>query len=141
MRSLIAREKGEDPWDVKLAPGGLTDLEFLAQAVLLSHASRHPTLIGLRTSAVLDEAGRVGLLAPGRRPGARRGARALTDLLHWQRLTVEGRFDPAPCRARSSSGTPPPWLPEPGRAGSAGDGGARARPRNLSRVIGSGDRP
>ena len=32
MRELIAQEKGDDdPWDLKLARGGLTDLDFIAQ--------------------------------------------------------------------------------------------------------------
>ena len=39
MRELIAQEKGEeDPWDLKLARGGLTDLDFIAQALVLAHA-------------------------------------------------------------------------------------------------------
>jgi glutamate-ammonia-ligase adenylyltransferase len=96
MRDLIAEEKGDvGSWDVKLAPGSLTDLEFLAQALALSHAHRHPALVGLDTAAVLAEAGRLGLLA---RPDAAALGEAhalFTDLLHWQRLTIEGRFDPA----------------------------------------------
>src|SRR5829696_6189051 len=96
MRDLIAEEKGDGgSWDVKLAPGSLTDLEFLAQALALSHAHRHPALVGLDTAAVLAEAGRLGLLT---RPDAAALGEAhalFTDLLHWQRLTIEGRFDPA----------------------------------------------
>ena len=41
MRALIATEKGEeDPWDLKLAAGGLTDLDFLAQFLVLASCQR-----------------------------------------------------------------------------------------------------
>ena len=41
MRELIAQEKGDDdPWDLKLARGGLTDLDFIAQGLVLAHMSR-----------------------------------------------------------------------------------------------------
>ena len=43
MRELIAQEKGDDdPWDLKLARGGLTDLDFIAQALVLAHAHEAP---------------------------------------------------------------------------------------------------
>ena len=39
MRKLIAQEKGEsDRWDLKLAAGGLIDLEFLIQFIVLRHS-------------------------------------------------------------------------------------------------------
>ncbi|MCW2273000.1 bifunctional [glutamine synthetase] adenylyltransferase/[glutamine synthetase]-adenylyl-L-tyrosine phosphorylase [Rhodoblastus acidophilus] len=38
MRALIAKEKGfGGPWDLKLAPGGLLDIEFVAQVLALGH--------------------------------------------------------------------------------------------------------
>ncbi len=41
MRKLIASVKGDqDRWDLKLAAGGLIDIEFLAQYLLLRHAHR-----------------------------------------------------------------------------------------------------
>ena len=43
MRALIAREKGDKgPFDLKLAPGGLIDVEFIAQYLMLAHARAHP---------------------------------------------------------------------------------------------------
>ncbi len=57
MRELIAQEKGDDdPWDLKLARGGLTDLDFIAQGLVLAHAQEHPTLVGLSTEATFAEA-------------------------------------------------------------------------------------
>ncbi|HKH33792.1 MAG TPA: bifunctional [glutamine synthetase] adenylyltransferase/[glutamine synthetase]-adenylyl-L-tyrosine phosphorylase, partial [Beijerinckiaceae bacterium] len=94
MRGLIAREKGDqDPWDVKLAAGGLTDIDFVAQALTLAHAATHSSLIDLPTEETITKAAKAGLLAED---GARVLAQAhtlLSDVFHWQRLTIEGPFD------------------------------------------------
>ncbi len=38
MRALIGKEKPpRDRWDLKLMPGGLIDLEFIAQVAVLGH--------------------------------------------------------------------------------------------------------
>ena len=40
MRRAIALEKGEDDvWDLKLAAGGLVDIDFIAQYLQLVHAA------------------------------------------------------------------------------------------------------
>lgn len=45
MRRLIAQEKGEDnPWDIKLASGGILDIEFLIQYLILRFDHELPTL-------------------------------------------------------------------------------------------------
>jgi glutamate-ammonia-ligase adenylyltransferase len=96
MRSLIAREKGEDdPFDVKLARGGLTDIDFIAQVLLLAHACEHPDPIGLSTPETLSRAAALHLLDGGDATALREAHRLLDDIQHWQRLTVEGRFDAA----------------------------------------------
>ena len=65
MRQVIEREKGEgDGWDLKIAPGGLIDLDFLAQALVLAHASERPDLVGLPTPAVFPAASMSGHLDP-----------------------------------------------------------------------------
>jgi glutamine synthetase adenylyltransferase len=44
MRRAIALEKGEDDiWDLKLAAGGLVDIDFIAQYLQLAHAAENPT--------------------------------------------------------------------------------------------------
>ncbi|MBX9874430.1 MAG: bifunctional [glutamine synthetase] adenylyltransferase/[glutamine synthetase]-adenylyl-L-tyrosine phosphorylase, partial [Beijerinckiaceae bacterium] len=64
MRALIAREKGEkNPWDLKLALGGLTDLDFLAQYLVLAHAADHPALLVRDTASVFAAGRTAGLLA------------------------------------------------------------------------------
>jgi glutamate-ammonia-ligase adenylyltransferase len=96
MRELIAKEKGDqDPWDLKLAAGGLTDVDFLAQALALAFGSEHRALIGEPTRATLAEAAHAGLLPE---PDARALAEAhqlFTGVFQWQRLAIEGPFDAA----------------------------------------------
>ena len=54
MRARIERDKpGRGPLDIKLRPGGLVDLEFIAQASILSGAVP-PDLVGRPTAEVLD---------------------------------------------------------------------------------------
>jgi glutamate-ammonia-ligase adenylyltransferase len=96
MRDLVAQEKGDqDPWDVKLAAGGLTDIEFLAQAITLAHAAAHPRLIGLSTEATIAEAANTGLLDESDARTLVEAHALLNDTFHWQRLTIEGLFDAA----------------------------------------------
>ena len=95
MRSLIAQEKGDqDPWDLKLAAGGLTDLDFLAQALVLSHAHQHRGLVGRSTPDALAEAAQAGLLDAGDAKKLAEASAILTDVFQWQRLMIAGRFDP-----------------------------------------------
>jgi [glutamine synthetase] adenylyltransferase / [glutamine synthetase]-adenylyl-L-tyrosine phosphorylase len=63
MRGLMAREKpGRNAFDVKDWPGGLVDCEFIAQTMVILHASEHPDLIGLGTRDALRKAGERGLI-------------------------------------------------------------------------------
>jgi glutamate-ammonia-ligase adenylyltransferase len=96
MRALIAREKGDDdPWDLKLAAGGLTDLDFLAQALVLGHAGRHRGLVGLATEDTFTAAARAGLLPENDARTLEAAHRLFNDVFQWQRLTIEGDFDAA----------------------------------------------
>lgn len=95
MRALIAKEKGEaDPWDLKLAAGGLTDLDFLAQFLVLAHAHDHPELLAQTTAGVFQAARGTGLIAEDDAMRLAGAARLLGDVQLWQRFTVEERFDP-----------------------------------------------
>jgi glutamate-ammonia-ligase adenylyltransferase len=95
MRRLIAQEKGEDdPWDLKLAAGGLLDIEFVAQTLVLLHACGHPDLLTTETPSVLERAAGHGLLPDGDGDLLRRAFALMRDVFHWQRMTVAGRFDP-----------------------------------------------
>ena len=63
MRALIAREKGDDdPANLKLMSGGLIDIEFIAQYLVLRHAHRHPEMLVTSTRDMLTAAARLELL-------------------------------------------------------------------------------
>lgn len=99
MRELIAQEKGDDkPWDLKLARGGLTDLDFVAQALVLGHGAAHPSLVGQPPESVFAEAAKVGLLSDGDSRALVEAHRLFSGIFQWQRLTIEGSFDPATVR-------------------------------------------
>lgn len=95
MRRMIAAEKGgEGAWDLKQAPGGLVDIEFLAQYLQLVHGKAYPGILSPETETVLLNAAKAGLVPP---PDAElllpalRSYQALTQLL---RLCVDGLFVP-----------------------------------------------
>ncbi len=58
----LARGGAEDAFDVKLDPGGIRDLEFLAQAMQLLHGGRIPQLRGRSTQQTLVALGEVKLV-------------------------------------------------------------------------------
>jgi len=96
MRALIAKEKGEsDPWDLKLVSGGLLDIEFIAQFLVLAFAHERPQIFNVSTRAVLANAGAEGLLSPERAKALTEAHRLLTDTTQIMRLAVDGPFDPA----------------------------------------------
>ena len=95
MRKLVASEKGDrDPWDLKLVSGGLMDIEFVAQYLVLAHASRHRQLLDVSTRAAIAEAGALGLLTPGQAETLADAHRLYTDATQIMRLAVAGPFDP-----------------------------------------------
>ncbi|KRE17766.1 bifunctional glutamine-synthetase adenylyltransferase/deadenyltransferase [Bosea sp. Root381] len=101
MRALIAKEKGEkNPWDLKLALGGLTDLDFLAQFFVLAYAADHPGLLARDTASVFAAARAAGVLAPADAAALGEAGRLIGDVQLWQRFTVDEAFDPAAVPAR-----------------------------------------
>ncbi|MCK0196324.1 bifunctional [glutamine synthetase] adenylyltransferase/[glutamine synthetase]-adenylyl-L-tyrosine phosphorylase [Ancylobacter sp. 6x-1] len=95
MRHAIADEKDEDRnWDLKYAAGGLVDIEFLAQYLVLAHARIHPELARTSTARVIAEAIRVGLLDAPDGQALGDACRLLHDLTQILRLAVSGPFDP-----------------------------------------------
>ncbi|MFP7723128.1 bifunctional [glutamate--ammonia ligase]-adenylyl-L-tyrosine phosphorylase/[glutamate--ammonia-ligase] adenylyltransferase [Lysobacter sp. A3-1-A15] len=65
MRAELDRS-GADGFDLKQGEGGLVDLEFLLQALVLGNASRDPGLLQPRATPLLvDAAQHAGLLQPG----------------------------------------------------------------------------
>ncbi|WP_338698725.1 bifunctional [glutamine synthetase] adenylyltransferase/[glutamine synthetase]-adenylyl-L-tyrosine phosphorylase [Bradyrhizobium sp. 26S5] len=95
MRRAIALEKGEDDvWDLKLAAGGLVDIDFIAQYLQLAHASVKPEILSVSTLQVLEHAARLGLLGQSEAEILRSAARLYHDLTQILRLCVTGKFNP-----------------------------------------------
>jgi len=64
MRARMAESfPGRNPFDLKFAPGGLVDIEFIAQALQLVHAPALPEILDTNTVAALEKLRDAGLLA------------------------------------------------------------------------------
>jgi [glutamine synthetase] adenylyltransferase / [glutamine synthetase]-adenylyl-L-tyrosine phosphorylase len=95
MRKAIALEKGEsDVWDLKLAAGGLVDIDFIAQYLQLAHAAEKPDILSVSTLQVLDNAARSGVLPQAEAEVLRSAGRLYHDLTQILRLCVTGKFNP-----------------------------------------------
>jgi len=95
MRKAIALEKGEDDiWDLKLAAGGLVDIDFIAQYLQLVHAAQKPEILSVSTLQVLDNAARLGVLPQSDAEILRSAARLYHDLTQILRLCVTEKFNP-----------------------------------------------
>ena len=91
MRRAIALEKGEDDvWDLKLAAGGLVDIDFIAQYLQLVHAADEARILSVSTLQVLDNAARLGVLPQAEAEVLRSAARLYHDLTQILRLCVTG---------------------------------------------------
>jgi glutamate-ammonia-ligase adenylyltransferase len=96
MRKLVAQEKGEsDPWDLKLVRGGLMDIEFIAQFLILAHARERPELLDVSTRGTVAKASELGLLGREDATILADAHRLYTDATQLMRLTIAGPFDPA----------------------------------------------
>jgi glutamate-ammonia-ligase adenylyltransferase len=63
MRARMAETfPGRNPYDLKHAPGGLVDIEFIAQALQLVHAHDLPEILNTNTVAALHNLNGAGLL-------------------------------------------------------------------------------
>jgi len=95
MRGMIhAAKGGEGRWDLKVAPGGLVDIEFVAQYLALLHGHDHPEIISTETEAILVAAAAARLLPAAEAEillPALRLYQALTQVL---RLCLDQPFDP-----------------------------------------------
>jgi [glutamine synthetase] adenylyltransferase / [glutamine synthetase]-adenylyl-L-tyrosine phosphorylase len=96
MRALIDTEKPpKDHWDFKLMPGGLIDIEFLAQYLRLIHPDAPVAPGADRTGTAAALAGAAGELLSADDLGTCLSALGLyTELSQIIRLCVEGGFEP-----------------------------------------------
>ena len=95
MRDLIAQEKGDDdPWDLKLAKGGLMDIEFIAQVLVLTGATNHPDITVTSTPDIIARARKAGLIDDNEGETLESAYALMRDVFQWQRLTFGADFDP-----------------------------------------------
>ncbi len=94
MRGLVEAEKGGGVWDLKQAPGGMVDVEFLAQSLELRHAHEHPSIVAGETEAVLRACAAKGLLARGDAEILLPATRLYQNLNQVLRLCIDGTLKP-----------------------------------------------
>jgi glutamate-ammonia-ligase adenylyltransferase len=129
MRALMERERpARSVWDLKLAPGGFVDIEFIAQALQLTWAQRAPAVIAANTGEALGRLTEAGALCAEDKDTLV-GAWALwSDLQHTLRICVEGDLDPA--------NAPPPLLSRLATvAGAANVDALEARVRAMQEAV------
>jgi [glutamine synthetase] adenylyltransferase / [glutamine synthetase]-adenylyl-L-tyrosine phosphorylase len=63
MRALVHTTKDTtNPWDIKQVRGGLVDIEFIAQYLMLRHAHEHPAVVRTSTAEALEQLHSAGIL-------------------------------------------------------------------------------
>ena len=100
MRKRIVSEKGASgAWDLKLAPGGMVDIEFLVQFLQLKHAASHPSILHQNTLLALRNLLELGLVSPEDAAILVPAARLYQSLSQILRLCLDGPFNPASASA------------------------------------------
>jgi glutamate-ammonia-ligase adenylyltransferase len=117
MRARMLRDLPADgAWDVKAMPGGLIEVEFIAQALQCAHAAEHPKVLAPTTRDALAKLAQAGLLEAGEAAmlvRAERFWRTLQSLLrltvgNWRDETLPGPAAHALLRGLSPVCEPPP---------------------------------
>ena len=95
MRAMIEKEKpSRDLWDIKLIPGGLIDLEFIAQYLQLVNAADCQDILDSSTAGVFERAWRLGILPTLEAETLRPAVRLYNDLTQILRLCLTRPFEP-----------------------------------------------
>jgi [glutamine synthetase] adenylyltransferase / [glutamine synthetase]-adenylyl-L-tyrosine phosphorylase len=96
MRALMDRERpARSPWDLKLAPGGFVDVEFIAQALQLIWAARGRDVIDANTGAALEKLAAAGAFEAADWALLEQAWRLYSDLQQVLRVCADGPFEPA----------------------------------------------
>ena len=95
MRRLMLKErKGDNPWDIKHARGGLIELEFIAQVLMLQHACQQPHVLDTNTFKALSKLAEHGFLLAGTVARLKAASQFYSRLTQILRLCLDGDFDP-----------------------------------------------
>ncbi len=96
MRARLEQEKGSnDVWNLKHTPGGLIDLEFIAQTLRLLHGASCPAIRRRDTEGILGAAADAGLLTADQKEQLLPAIRLIGDLTQILRVTVAAPFVPS----------------------------------------------
>ncbi|TCZ52735.1 bifunctional [glutamine synthetase] adenylyltransferase/[glutamine synthetase]-adenylyl-L-tyrosine phosphorylase [Roseicella aquatilis] len=96
MRSRMLRDLPPDgPWDLKAMPGGLVEVEFIAQALQLRHAAENPRVLATTTRVALARLREAGVLPAGEAEALIRADRLWRTVIGLIRLTHGRLRDPA----------------------------------------------
>ncbi len=91
MRERIAKQfPTRNPWSLKHVRGGMVDLDFIAQYLVLRHASAHPNLWQRNARAVFENAQTEGVLPASLTAGLIEAKKFLSDLMSLLRLSAPG---------------------------------------------------
>jgi len=94
MRQRLERDRpAKGLWDLKNAPGGLIDIEFIAQYLQLVHAQKFPEISHQNTAVVLDRVAKAGLVEKDIAQDLMAANRLYQRLSQVINLCVEGIFD------------------------------------------------
>jgi [glutamine synthetase] adenylyltransferase / [glutamine synthetase]-adenylyl-L-tyrosine phosphorylase len=95
MRALMLKEhRSTSLWDIKRKPGGLVDIEFIAQALQLIHAPSDRSMLHTNTGAALNAAKDARLLSQEDAKILIDGWELYSRLTQLLRLCVEGAYEP-----------------------------------------------
>jgi glutamate-ammonia-ligase adenylyltransferase len=92
-RRIRESHPGISPWDVKYRAGGLVDVEFIAQYLILASAARHPEVVSGATAIAYERLAAAGAIDAGTAKTLRNAGRLWRTLQGLFRLTVEGPFE------------------------------------------------
>lgn len=90
MRALLLKEKPpRDEWDVRFRRGGLIDVEFIGQYLILQHANTHPELLGKNGGQLFVAAAEARLIAKDEAQALRAAVSLYTAIMQLSRLCLE----------------------------------------------------
>jgi glutamate-ammonia-ligase adenylyltransferase len=96
MRARLEKEFGTDNiWDLKYTRGGLVDLEFIAQTLILMNATAHPEILDPNIAAAFEKLAAAGIIRPEVAHELTNAAQFIHNLNHALKIAVEEPFDAA----------------------------------------------
>jgi glutamate-ammonia-ligase adenylyltransferase len=94
MRERIAAQyPAPSPWAIKHARGGVVDVEFIAQYLMLRGAPRAPWVLSPNTAEAFERLGAAGVLTPRMAAELAEAARLWQQIQAMLRLTVDQDFN------------------------------------------------